>query len=154
MTLQELSIYYKLHKQLEQNRQMLSSLYAAAGLGAQEITGMPHAPNVSDEVSDLVIEIESLKKWITHLEVECAREKRILERYISTIGDYQTSMVFRLRFVHCMTWPKVAKAIGGRNTANSVKHICYRHLKSCTHAYPCEPLTTVSVCDIVESQEL
>lgn len=128
MTLQELSIYYKLHKQLEQNRQMLSSLYAAAGLGAQEITGMPHAPGVSDEVSDLVIEIEGLKEWIAHLEEECAREKRILERYISTIGDYQTRMIFRLRFVHCMTWSQVAKAIGGRNTANSVKLTCHRYL--------------------------
>ena len=49
MTLRELSIYYKLHERLERNRQMLSSLYTAAGLGAQEITGMPHAPGVSDE---------------------------------------------------------------------------------------------------------
>lgn len=128
MTLRELSIYYKLHKQLEQNRQMLFSLYAAAGLGAQEITGMPHAPGVSDQVSDLVIEIEDLKKRIADLEEDCAREKRILERYISTIDDDQTRMIFRLRFVHCMTWPQVAKAIGGRNTANSVKLICHRYL--------------------------
>ena len=41
MTLRELSIYYKLHERLERNRQMLSSLYTAAGLGAQEITGCP-----------------------------------------------------------------------------------------------------------------
>ena len=128
MTLRELSIYYKLHERLEQNRQMLSSLYTAAGLGAQEITGMPHAPGVSDQVSGLVIEIEDLKERISHLESECAQEKRILERYISTIEDDQTRMVFRLRFVHCMTWPQVAKAIGGRKTANSVKLICHRYL--------------------------
>lgn len=128
MTLRELSIYYKLHKKLEQNRQMLSSLYATAGLGAQEITGMPHAPGVSDQVSGLVIEIEDLKKRIAGLEEDCAREKRILERYISTIEDDQTRMIFRLRFVHCMTWPQVAKAIGGKNTANSVKLICHRYL--------------------------
>ena len=128
MTLRELSIYYKLHKQLEQNRQMLSSLYAAAGLGAQEITGMPHAPGVSDQVSGLVIEIEDLKNRIADLEEDCAREKRILERYISTLDDDQTRIIFRLRFVHCMTWPQVAKAIGGRNTANSVKLICHRYL--------------------------
>lgn len=128
MTLRELSKYYKLHERLEQNRQMLSSLYAAAGLGAQEISGMPHAPGVSDQVSSLVIEIEDLKERISHLESECAQEKRILERYISTIEDDQTRMVFRLRFVHCMTWPQVAKAIGGRNTANSVKLICHRYL--------------------------
>ena len=128
MTLQELSKYYKLHERLERNREMLASLYAAAGLGAQEITGMPHAPGVSDEVSNLVIEIEDLKERISHLESACAREKRILERYIDTIEDDQTRMVFRLRFLHCMTWPQVAGAIGGRNTANSVKLICHRYL--------------------------
>ena len=128
MTLQELSKYYKLHERLERNREMLASLYAAAGLGAQEITGMPHAPGVSDEVSKLVIEIEDLKERISHLESECAREKRRLERYIDTIEDDQTRMVFRLRFLHCMTWPQVAGAIGGRNTANSVKLICHRYL--------------------------
>ena len=134
MTLRELSKYYKLHERLEQNRQMLSSLYAAAGLGAQEITGMPHAPGVSDQVSSLLIEIEDLKERISHLESECAQEKKILERYIATIEDDQTRIVFRLRFVHCMTWPQVAEAIGGRNTASSVRAICYRHLKSCSGA--------------------
>ena len=69
-----------------------------------------------------------MKERISHLESECAQEKRILERYINTIEDDQTRMVFRLRFVHCMTWPQVAQAIGGRNTANSVKLACYRHL--------------------------
>ena len=128
MTLRELSIYYKLHERLERNRQMLSSLYATAGLGAQEITGMPHAPGVSDQVSSLLIEIEDLKERISHLESECAQEKKILERYIATIEDDQTRMVFCLRFVHCMAWSQVAKALGGRNTANSVKLICHRYL--------------------------
>ena len=128
MTLRELSIYYKMNERLEQNRRMLSSLYAAAGLGAQEITGMPHAPGVSDQVSSLVIEIEDLKERISRLELECAKEKKILERYIATIEDDQTRMIFRLRFVHCMTWAQVARAIGGRNTANSVKLICHRYL--------------------------
>ena len=128
MTLKELSKYYKLHERLERNREMLSSLYVAAGLGAQVITGMPHASGTSDEVSDLVIEIEDLQSRIDYLESECAQEKKKLEKYISTIKDDQTRMIIRLRFIHSMTWPQVAEAIGGRNTANSVKLICYRHL--------------------------
>ena len=128
MTLQELSKYYKLHERLERNREMLASLYAAAGLGAQEITGMPHASGVSDQVSNLVIEIEDLKERISHLESRCAEEKKRLEKYIGAIKDDQTRMIFRLRFIHCMTWPQVAEAIGGRNTANSVKLICHRYL--------------------------
>lgn len=130
MTLQELSKYYQLHRRLERNREMLSSLYAAAGLGAQEMTGMPHAPGISDQVSSLVIEIEDLKSRISHLESKCAQEKKKLEEYISTIKDDQTRMIFRLRFLHCMTWRQVADAIGGRNSANSVKLICYRYLDS------------------------
>ena len=128
MTLQELSKYYKLHERLERNREMLASLYAAAGPGAQEITGMPHASGVSDQVSNLVIEIEDLKERISHLESRCAEEKKRLEKYIGAIKDDQTRMIFRLRFLHCMTWPQVAEAIGGRNTANSVKLICHRYL--------------------------
>lgn len=134
MTLRELSKYYKLHERLERNREMLSALYAAAGPGAQVLTGMPHAQGVSDSVGSLVVEIDDLKEKIAHLESECAWERGKLERYISTIKDDQTRMIFRLRFIHCMMWPQVAQAIGGRNTANSVRAICYRYLKSCSGA--------------------
>ena len=129
MTLQELSKYYKLHERLERNKEMLSSLYATAGLGAQVITGMPHAPGTSDKVSSLIIEIEDLKSRIDYLESKCAQEKKKLEEYIGVIKDDQTRMVFRLRFIHCMTWTQVAEAIGGKNTATNVKLICYRYLK-------------------------
>ena len=129
MTLQELSKYYKLHERLERNREMLSSLYAAAGPGAQVITGMPHAPGVSDKVGDLAAELWDLQSKIDYLEQRCAEEKKKLEKYIGGIKDDQTRMIFRLRFIHCMTWTQVAEAIGGRNTANSVKLICHRYLK-------------------------
>lgn len=132
MTLQELSKYYKLHERLERNREMLSSLYAAAGPGAQVITGMPHAPGVSDKVGDLAAELWDLQSKIEHPEQRCAEEKKKLEKYIGGIKDDQTRMIFRLRFIHCMTWPQVAEAIGGRNTASGVRAVCYRHLKSCS----------------------
>lgn len=129
MTLQELSKHYKLHERLERNREMLTSLYAAAGLGAQVITGMPRAPASSDAVSALVAEIEDLRSRIDCLESKCAQERKKLEKYIGAIKDDQTRMIFRLRFIHCMSWQQVAEAIGGRNTATNVKLICYRHLK-------------------------
>ena len=76
----------------------------------------------------MAIEIGDLQSRIDYLESKCAEEKKKLERYIGGIQDDQTRMIFRLRFIHCMTWPQVADAIGGRNTANSVKLICYRYL--------------------------
>lgn len=128
MTLRELSKYYKLHERLERNREMLTSLSAAAGLKAQVITGMPHAPGVSDRVGEMAVEIADLEEKIAVLEARCDRERRKLEKYIGTIKDDQTRMIFRLRFIRCMTWPQVAEALGGRNSADGVKHICYRYL--------------------------
>ena len=63
------------------------------------------------------------------VKVKLEEEKKKLEKYIGGIKDDQTRMIFRLRFIHCMTWPQVAETIGGRNTANSVKLICHRYLK-------------------------
>ena len=128
MTLKELSRYYKLQERLERNREMLSSLSAAAEPGAQALTGMPHTTGVSDKVGDLVAEMDELRDRITALELECYNEKKKIQDYINKIHDDQTRMIFRLRFIHCMTWPQVAETIGGRNTANSVKLICHRYL--------------------------
>ncbi len=128
MTLQELSKYYKLHERLERNREMLSSLYAAAGPGAQVITGMPHAPGVRDTVGDLIVEIEDVKGEIKRLEIEMGRVEREISSYIETIPDIQTRLIFRLRFLRCMTWDEVADTIGGRHTVSGVKKTCYRYL--------------------------
>lgn len=138
VTLRELSKYCGLHRRLEQNKQMLSALYIAAGLGAQEITGMPHTPGTSDKVGSLVLEIDDVKKRIACLETECAKEKELLEKCLCAIEDDHTRMIFRLRFLHCMTWSQVAESVGGRNTASSVRAICYRHLKSCSSVNTCE----------------
>lgn len=128
MTLRELSKYYRLCEQLKRSEEALSSLSETVGLGAQKITGMPHAPTARDKVSDFVAEIEDLKAEIERLKMEMDHVERKISSYIETIPDIQTRLIFRLRFLRCMTWPQVADAIGGRNTANSVKLVCHRHL--------------------------
>lgn len=128
MTVRELSKYYKLHERLERNKEMLTSLSAAAGLKAQVIDGMPHAPGVSDKVGDMAVELADLKETIAALEFKCDLEKRKVKKYISKISDDRTRMIFSLRFIHCMTWQEVADTLGGRNSANGVKHICYRYI--------------------------
>lgn len=129
MTLQELSKYYCLNQLLERDREMLSSLYAAAGPGAQALTGMPHASGVTDKVGGLSVEIAELKKHIAKLEEECWQELKKLERFIGQIEDDRTRTIFRLRFIRCMSWIQVADTIGGRNTEEGVKKFCYRKLR-------------------------
>lgn len=110
---------------------MLASLQDTAhtgALGAQVITGMPHAPGVRDKVGDLVAEIEDVKGEIKRLEGELVQVEREIAGYIDTIPDIQIRLIFRLRFLRCMTWDGVASAIGGRNTVNGVKKMCYRYI--------------------------
>lgn len=131
MTLSELSRYYKLQRSQNRNREMLASLQDTAhtgALGAQVITGMPHGSEVRDKVGDLIVEIEDVKGEIERLKIEMDRVEREIACYIETIPDIQTRLIFRLRFLRCMTWDEVADTIGGRNTVSGVKKTCYRYL--------------------------
>ena len=132
MTLKELSRYYNLQKQLERSRELLASLEASASPGAQVLTGMPHGGGARDKVGDLAAEIADMKAHIQRLErkADCAAGR--INTYIGTIEDQHTRMIFRLRFIRCLTWGEVASVIGGHNSERGVKAICYRYLQSCS----------------------
>ena len=128
MTLKELNRHFVLRERLVRAKDMLVSLRAAACPGAQILTGMPHAPGVSDKVGDLAVEIADLEASIKFLQEEIGGEEAKIVAFISGIEDDQVRMIFRLRFIRCLTWGEVAAVIGGRNTENSVQKICYRYL--------------------------
>ena len=128
MTLKELSRYYNLQKRLKRNREILASLEASAQPGAQLLTGMPRSSGVGDKVGSLAIEIADMREKIKQLEDSSRQAEREISAYIDVIQDDQTRMIFRLRFLRCMTWKEVAALVGGRNTASGVKMICYRYI--------------------------
>lgn len=130
MTLQELNRYLMLQTRLIKSKEMLESFKAASYLGAQVLTGMPHTTGISDKVSNFAIEIADLESRILELGREFEQMKEKVTAYINRIQDEQTRMIFRLRFLHGMTWDEVAVAIGGRNTGRNISNICYRYLKS------------------------
>lgn len=131
MTLQELSYYFNLREQLMRDEAILESLRATACPGAQVLTGMPHVPGVRDKVGDLAVEIADMEGQIKLLRDTIEREEVRVSEFISTIESDQVRIIFRLRFLRCLTWKEVAGVIGGRNTENAVKSLCYRYLESC-----------------------
>lgn len=131
MTLQELSRYYRLQVQLEEDKEVLASLRGKAAPASPSLSGMPHAPGVGDKVGDLAVEIADLEKSICRQEQQAEAEKHQLLELINTIDDSWIRTLFRLRFVRCLTWAEVAEVVGGRNTEAGVKAVCYRYLKSC-----------------------
>ncbi len=108
---------------------MLAGLQSAASPGAQLLSGMPHPSGVKDKIGDLAAEIADIKQLIRELKQIAEQERAKAVAYINNIDDEQTRMIFRLRFLHCLTWPEVAEIIGRKNTASGVKSACYRYLK-------------------------
>lgn len=131
MTLKELNRHFVLRERLVKAKDMLASLRAAACPGAQVLTGMPHAPGVSDKVGDLAVEIADLEARIASLERECKEKRETIAAFADGIEDDHIRMIIRLRFLYALTWKEVAGVVGGKNSENSVKSACYRFLESC-----------------------
>ncbi len=127
MTLKELTRCKDLQKRLERNLNTLKSL-RAVNLKAQVLTGMPHASGVNDTVGNFVVEIADLEERIRFLKKEIKQARQDTERFIQTVEDEQLRTVFRLRFLHGMTWGEVARTMGGNNTSSGVRMMCCRYL--------------------------
>ena len=107
MTLQELSEHYQLRAQLEKDEDILYNLRMAAIPSAHPLDGMPRAPGVSDKVGALAIAIVDMEERIAYLKEQIAQQEGKISAWI---------------------WAEVAQVIGGRNTENGVKSVCYRYL--------------------------
>ncbi len=129
MTLNELSQLYYLNREIELDQQRLQELEGQCSPGSPVLDGMPRSPGMNrSKVERLAAEIVDLQAIIAAKQIQCIHERQRLERYISTIPDSLTRMVFTLRFINGLPWMQVAAHIGGNNTEDSVKKTCYRYL--------------------------
>lgn len=129
MTVKELSQLYYLNREIEADQQRLDELEVmVSSPKSPNYDGMPHAPGYSDSLSRMVAEIVDLKALIAAKQLQCIHERNRLERYISSIPDSLTRQIFALRFINGLSWYQVAMHIGGGNTEDSVKKVCYRYL--------------------------
>lgn len=128
MTLQKLNQHFNLLNQLLDAEEMLDALQTAVYPRAQNLSGMPHTTGVKDKVGNLAIEIADMSTSVEILRNEVANSEACIRPFIASIRDNQTRLIFRLRFLRGFTWREVARVIGGRNSENSVKMVCYRYL--------------------------
>lgn len=129
MTLERLNRHLEMRKDLQRAREMLAALESRAMPGAQVLTGMPHAPGVSDKVGNLAVELADASREVERFAAAVAEDERDIVEYIDAIKDIQTRTAFRLHFIRTLTWTQVADIFGGYATENTVRQLCYRYLK-------------------------
>lgn len=130
MTLKMLSKYYELRKKLMLYEDTLGSLRAAAESITPKLSDMPKSPNAQDKVSKFVAQIVDLEKQISELTSDINRERQAVMDFVESIQDGFIKTIFSLRFIECMTWAEIAEVVGGDNTEDSVKKVCYRYLNT------------------------
>ena len=136
MTLKMLSQYYELRKKLMLYEVTLGSLRAAAESVTPKLSDMPKNPNVQDKLARFAVQIVDLEGQIKSLKMDVAAEHTAAMKYIESIQDGFIKTVFSLRFIECMAWADIAEAVGGNNTEDSVKKVCYRYLKTQKQSCP------------------
>lgn len=127
MTRDDLSQLYYLNREIEGEKRRLRELQDIATGTMMKIAGLPHIGTVSDKAA-LEQEIDECRRVIEAKSLLCVVEYNRLNRYIGAIDDSLLRQVLSYRFVSGLSWRQVAAHIGGGNTADSVKKICYRFL--------------------------
>ena len=84
---------------------------------------------ISSPVQKIAEQREKIRELISMKLAEISVAEREILEYIFSINDSQIRRIMRLRHIELKSWLQVANAIGGNNTADSVRMAHDRFLK-------------------------
>lgn len=132
MTNKELSQIYYLKREQKLIEERLEEIRARAtkitmtldnsGAGKQSGNCAKFEPLI-----DKQMEFES---QLADLQQRINEETYQIQEYISKIDDSLVRIIVTLRCIYCYSWNKVARAVGGDNTADSVRKTYMRYISN------------------------
>lgn len=128
MTLERLKNLYHLQNEIDLLQQRIDALKGEAEQITQKLS---HAPggNTDDKLGKIIAAYIDLEQELDTKRQELLTERADTMRYINSICDSQTRLIFWLRFVDHLTWEQVALRLGGINSADNCKMIMFRYIK-------------------------
>ena len=84
---------------------------------------------ISSPVQKIAEQREKIRELISMKLAEISVAEREILEYIFSINDSQIRRIMRLRHIELKSWLQVANAIGGNNTADSVRMMHDRYLR-------------------------
>ena len=85
--------------------------------------------DISSPVQKIAEQREKIRELISMKLAEISVAEREILEYIFSINDSQIRRIMRLRHIELKSWVQVANAIGGNNTADSVRKMHDRFLQ-------------------------
>lgn len=132
MSREELMKVYYLDKEIAEWKEEIKRIHQSAlpgGMRFKSVSGGRKREDIVALAAAMVADTErKIEKKLCELEI--ARGEII--RYIMSIDDCQTRLIFKLRCLDNMTWNEVADRVGGMNSEYSVKKRFYRYLEKCS----------------------
>ncbi|MDF2984907.1 MAG: hypothetical protein K0R50_417 [Eubacterium sp.] len=130
MDLKELSKLYYIQKLIDRDTQRLVDLEERLQSGVQILTDMPRKTGTKNPIGEIIPLIVDMQQQIVEEQKRLFEEQMKIQQYIDSIHDYQIRLIMYLRFVDLKPWSQVAEEMGGNNTAESIKKVCYRFLRA------------------------
>lgn len=132
MTRKELERVYFLKRELKIWEKRLEELYADISQDTPAADGMPHSVTnkISSPTESKAIQIADHIDLIKGKQAEIRVAIREVEAFIVGIDDPLIRQIVELRCAYCMTWEEVADRIGTNTSAENMRLIYHRFIKS------------------------
>ena len=127
MTLQRLNEHLNMVLQLQSAREALGSLQSQI-LKATNYDGMPHAHEASRNTENLAILLETQLADVNRLESAVDKSEAEIRRFVDSIEDNRTKLIFNLRFLCGLKWEAVGRILGKGVSGDAVRSVCMRYL--------------------------
>ena len=128
MTEKQLNQIYYLSKEKKMWEGKLKELTEIKAV-SYDNSGAGHNSDISSPVVRLAEQREKIREIISAKLAEISYVEREILEYINTIDDSLVRQIMIHRHIELRSWVQVANAIGGNNTAESVRKIHDRFLQ-------------------------
>ena len=133
MRKEDLMKVYYLNKEITEWKDEIKRIRESAGpRGVRYDMVRGSKGKCTDIVGDVAAMMADTEKKIRQKMAELENARNEIVRYIMSIDDSQTRLIFKLRCLNNMNWNQVADRVGGMNSEYSVKKRFYRYLENCS----------------------
>lgn len=129
MTLDRLNEHRRLVLDLISALENLEAAETRAGVGAQNLDGMPHGSGIARKVEVSAEEIAARRDDVAQCKAAVDASAPEIEAFIAEILDPKTKSAYRLRYIEGREWKEVADSFA-YETAGGIKNRCWCYLAS------------------------